>query len=90
MPPKKGNTNPRNQYFASIKSQKIDSLRWSLRHGGITIRAENDDEQTGLQIAAAGGFQESMEVLIEYIKKTGTAEDIVAAEGFEPQAPDLE
>jgi len=76
MAPKKGNSNPRKQYFDSIKSQKIDSLRWCLRHGGMTIKTENDDEEVGLQIAAAGGYAQSMEVLLEYVRKTGSAEDI--------------
>ena len=75
MPPKK-QQNPKVQYFDSIKQEKINSLRWCLRHGGITLTVENDDEHTGIQIAAAGGYLESLEVLLEYVSKgLGTQED---------------
>ena len=54
MPPKK--KDPRKQYFESIKTQKIDTLRWCLRHGGVSAKAMDEDGHTGVQIAAAGGF----------------------------------
>ena len=76
MAPKKSKANPRDQYFQSIKSQKLDTLRWCLRHGGITTRAEDEDGYTGLQIAAAGGFSNSMEILIEFVRKAGDPKDV--------------
>ena len=47
MPPKK--KDPRKQYFESIKTQKIDTLRWCLRHGGVSAKAMDEDGHTGAQ-----------------------------------------
>ena len=53
MAPKKksGGGNPRDQYFTAIKQQKLDTLRWCLRHGGVTHRSEDEDGHTGLMVA---------------------------------------
>ena len=51
MPPKK--SNPRSQYFNAIRDGNIKSLRWCLSHGGISLRAEDNDGHTGVQLAAA-------------------------------------
>ncbi|KAL1529338.1 hypothetical protein AB1Y20_000292 [Prymnesium parvum] len=80
MAPKK-KANPRTQYFQAIKEQKIESLRWCLRHGGITLRSEDDDGHTGIQLAAAGGFTSALEVMLEMINKgLGTQEDVEIAD----------
>ena len=75
-PKKKSSANPRDQYFTAIKQQKLDTLRWCLKHGGVTHRTEDADGHTGLQIAAAGGFSEALEKLIEQVLKIGPKEDI--------------
>jgi len=76
MPPR-GNKKPpvRSQYFNSVKEQKLDTLRWCLKHGGMSTRAEDDAGHTALQIAAAGGFHNALEVLIEHVKKIGDASE---------------
>ena len=88
MAPKKksGGGNPRDQYFTAIKQQKLDTLRWCLRHGGVTHRSEDEEGHTGLQVAAAGGFSESLEKLIEQVLKIGPPEDMddVDEEGRTP------
>ena len=78
MAPKKkpSSQNPRDQYFNAIKQQKLDTLRWCLRHGGITHRTEDDDGHTGLQVAAAGGYNEALEKIIEQVLKIGPKEDM--------------
>jgi hypothetical protein len=76
MPPKKGKADPRKQYFEAIKSQKLDTLRWCLRHGGVSVKAEDDDGHTGVQIAAAGGFTDALESLIENVRKVGEPADL--------------
>ena len=79
MAPKK--KNPRSQYFDAIRVQKIESLRWCLRHGGITLKAEDEDGHTGIQLAAAGGLTEVLEVMLEMVGKgLGTAEDVEMAD----------
>jgi len=75
-PKKSGGGNPRGQYFTAIKQQKLDTLRWCLRHGGVTHRSEDEEGHTGLQVAAAGGFSESLEKLIEQVLKIGPPEDM--------------
>ena len=76
MAPKKSKANPRDQYFQSIKSQKLDTLRWCLRHGGVSHRAEDDEGHNGLMVAAAGGFDESLELLIDQLKRVGELRDV--------------
>ena len=76
MAPKKGNKDPRKQYFESIPAQKVDTLRWCLRHGGVTPKAEDDNGHTGIQIAAAGGFADSMATLLENVRKVGEKADL--------------
>ena len=79
MAPKKkcnGGSAPRDQYFTAIKQQKLDTLRWCMKHGGVTHRTEDEDGHTGLQVAAAGGFSESLEKLIEQVLKIGPKEDM--------------
>ena len=75
-PKKKSGGNARDQYFTAIKQQKMDTLRWCLRHGGITHRSEDEDGHTGLQVAAAGGYIESLELLVQQILKIGPQEDM--------------
>ena len=76
MAPKRGKQDPRKQYFDSIKSGKLDTLRWCMRHGGVSTRAEDDDGKTGVQIAAAGGYTDALEMLIENVRKVGSPDDL--------------
>jgi hypothetical protein len=77
MAPKKASkVPPRDQYFKAIREQKLDTLRWCLRHGGVSSRTEDDDGHTGLQLAAAAGLNEAMEVLLDNIQKVGTREEV--------------
>jgi len=80
--PKKkgGGGSPHDQYFKAIQenglARSMDTLRWCLRHGGVTVRTEDEDGLTGIQIAAAAGFHNSMEILLEFVRKAGDANDI--------------
>ena len=80
MPAGRSKANPRDQYFKAIKEngqgRSMDTLRWTLRHGGVSLRAEDADGHTGFQIAASGGYGGSMEVLLEFLKKLGSFEDL--------------
>ena len=77
MPPKRGN--PRSQYFGAIKTDKLDTLRWCLRHGGVSTKAEDDEGRTGIQIAAANGYVGALEVLLEHVKRFGTPDEVEEA-----------
>jgi len=88
MPPrgKKGG-NVGTQYFNAIKSQKLDTLRWCLRHGGISVSDAMDDEGcTGVQVAARDGLTEALELLLEFVRKAGKQDDLEVADddGFTP------
>jgi len=73
--------NPKVQYFDAIRVQKIESLRWCLRHGGVMLSEEDDEEHTGIQIAAAGGLMNVLECLLEFVAKgLGTQADVEAAD----------
>lgn len=74
MPPKR--SNPRSQYFNAIKQDKLDTVRWCLRHGGISTKAEDDEGKTGIQIAAANGYVGALELLLEHVKRFGTPDEI--------------
>jgi hypothetical protein len=82
MAPKgKSKPNPRGQYFTAIKQngagKSADTLRWCLKYGGMTLRTEDEDGHTGIQIAAANGYQASLEEMIMHGTKTKTIhEDI--------------
>ena len=78
MPPRK--KDPRKQYFEAIRAQKLDTLRWCLRHGGVSVTAQDEEGATGVQIAAAGGFSDSLECLIENVKKVGQPSDLEEAD----------
>lgn len=79
MAPKKGGPSkqpPRTQYFNAIREQKMDTLRWCLKHGGVSTRTEDEDGHTGVQLAAAAGLSEALDLLLENILKVGTKEDV--------------
>jgi hypothetical protein len=70
----------RTQYFDSIRDGQIQTLRWCLRHGGMSVRTEDNDGHTALQLAAASGKLEVMDLMIETIQKVGTPDDFEAAD----------
>jgi len=81
MAPKKGGkAPPRVQYFNAIRDQKLDTLRWCLRHGGVTTRTEDEDGHTGLQIAAAAGLSEALDTILDSILKVGTKDEVEEAD----------
>jgi ankyrin repeat protein len=83
MPPKKGGggkQDPRKQFFNSIRDEKLDSLRWCLRHGGLSLRTEDEDGHTGIQLAAAGGKVDALSLLLEHMRKAGSQDDLEEAD----------
>ena len=44
--------------------------------GAFRLTAEDDDGRTGLQLAAAGGFAEALQTLIESVRKAGQPSDL--------------
>ena len=69
---------PSHTPHACRQDGKLDTLRWCLRHGGMSIRAEDDGGHTGVQLAAASGNAEVLEVLIDHVLKVGEKADLEA------------
>lgn len=79
MPAKK-KPQPRQQFFNAVRDDKatrsLDTIRWCLRHGGVSVRAENDDGHTAVQIAAAANKVQVLEVLCDWVKQSGLKDDL--------------
>lgn len=55
-------------FFDAIRSEKVDTINWSLRSGGLTLASCNEDGRTGLIEAAAQGKCDSLEVLLRVVR----------------------
>lgn len=78
MPPKK--PQPRQQFFNALRDDKatraLDTIRWCLRHGGVNVRAEDDNGHTAMHITAAGNKLDILLALCEHVKASGTVDDL--------------
>ncbi|KAG8458552.1 hypothetical protein KFE25_003087 [Diacronema lutheri] len=83
MPGKK-KPQPRAQFFAALRDDKgtraLDTIRWCLRHGGVNVRAEDDDGHTAVHIAAAGNKLEILQALVDHVKQAGAPDDLDVAD----------
>ena len=52
-------------FFDSIRKEKGDTIRWSLRHGGLTLLTRDDGSLTPLMHAAMMGKMRSLNYLLE-------------------------
>lgn len=79
MPAKKKPA-PRQQFFSALRDDKgtraLDTIRWCLRHGGVNVRAENDDGHTAVHIAAAQSKLEILQALCDHVKQSGAVDDL--------------
>jgi hypothetical protein len=79
MPGKK-KPQPRAQFFSALRDDKgtraLDTIRWCLRHGGVNIRAEDDNGLTAIHIAAVGNKLEILQALCDHVKQAGAPDDL--------------
>ena len=68
------------QYFKAVEQEKLDTVRWALRHGGVALGARNPDSRTGLHLAAALGKGRSLSSLLDFLPRGGPEARELAAE----------
>lgn len=83
MPGKK-KPSARAQFFNALRDDKggraLDTIRWCLRHGGVNIRAEDDDGHTAIHIAAASNKLDILQALCDHVKQSGVPDDLDVAD----------
>ncbi|XRB05083.1 hypothetical protein NFJ02_22g50340 [Pycnococcus provasolii] len=62
-------------FFSSIKNEKGDTIRWSLRHGGLTLTTRDDASLTPLMHAAMLGKRRAMGYLLEALHGIRSKQD---------------
>ena len=60
------------QYWASVKSEKLDTLKYCILHSGINFAAlRNDDEdRTGVMVAAFENKPKSLLILLDILRSS--------------------
>jgi len=71
------------QYFKAVETEKLDTVRWALRHGGVQLGARNPDSRTGLHLAAALGKGRSLSSLLDFLPRGGPEARELAAESLD-------
>eukprot|EP01060_Flectonema_neradi_P013722 TRINITY_DN2044_c5_g1_i1.p1 TRINITY_DN2044_c5_g1~~TRINITY_DN2044_c5_g1_i1.p1 ORF type:complete len:510 (+),score=129.63 TRINITY_DN2044_c5_g1_i1:82-1611(+) len=71
MSRRKGGADPRDQFWAAVESQKMDTLRWCLSNAtGLLASTQNDEGLTSFMVAAKGGKWKSMQMLIDFYARS--------------------
>ena len=71
MSRKKGGADPRDQFWAAVDSQKMDTLRWCLSNAtGLLASTQNEDGLTSFMAAAQGNKWKSMQMLIDFYARS--------------------
>ena len=69
--PKKGGAAPtgdkRLGFFAAIEKQKLETVRWSMLHGGQFVSTRNDDNETCLHVCAQDGKDRALGEILEIL-----------------------
>ncbi|KAA8493727.1 Ras suppressor protein 1 [Porphyridium purpureum] len=61
----------RAQFFDAIRDEKLQTIRWSLRHGGMTpTNPFSDDDLPPLHVAVQLGKLKSLRTLLEHVDRT--------------------
>lgn len=54
----------------SIKEQKVKTVEWSVVYGGFDpFKCEDDDGNTPMQVACRGGYNLSLQAMVDYLKR---------------------
>ena len=73
MPKKKGgggsapSGDKRLGFFAAIRKQKLETVRWSMLHGGQFVHTRDDDNMTCLMVCATEGKARSLEEILQIL-----------------------
>jgi len=82
-----GGGDKRGAFFAAIKSEKLDTVRYSLTHGALSIVIEDDDGHTPLVVAAAGGKHRSLEQMLQILQRQRALKDYIDIRDEEGRTP---
>jgi hypothetical protein len=72
MPKKKGGGSApggdkRLGFFAAIRKQKLETVRWSMLHGGQFVHTRDDDNMTCLMVCAMEGKANSLNEILQVL-----------------------
>jgi leucine-rich repeat protein SHOC2 len=69
MPKKAGQVggDKRLAFFDAIRKQKLETVRWSMRHGAQQVSTRDDDNMTCLMVCAAEGKPRSLDEILEFL-----------------------
>lgn len=66
------------QYWSSINREKLDTLRYTLLHSGLNAgRLQNDDGMTGLMVAAKGGKDTALLLMLDIFRQQRCVKEVV-------------
>ncbi len=66
------------QYWSSIGKEKLDTLKYCILHSGINFAAlRNDDDRTGVMLAAFDDKPKSLLVLLDILRSSKQLKDSI-------------
>ena len=71
------------QYFKAVQDEKLDTIRWSIRHGGLSLASRDPASLTGLHVAAIAGKRRSLGALLDFLPRGGPEAQELAAESLD-------
>lgn len=54
-------------FFDAMRKQKLETVRWSMRHGGQQVSTRDDDNMTCLMVCAYEGKSRSLGEILEFL-----------------------
>jgi len=64
-----GGGDKRESFFAALRSQKLDTIRYSLSHGGVPITAEDEEGHRCLEICATYGKDKALDQILQILDR---------------------
>jgi len=74
-------------FFSAIRSEKLDTVRYSLTHGALSVTIEDDEGHTPLVLAAAAGKHRSLEQMLQILQRQRVLRDYVDIRDEEGRTP---
>ena len=71
----------RGQFLEAVRKEKIDTLRWSLLHGGQRVDTRDDDGYTALMIAAASNKPKALQLMLDVCRRSRELEKMDLKDG---------
>jgi len=81
MAPQQSSGDRRSAFLAAVKAQKLDTVRWSLTHGGQTPGTRDDDGYTAIHLAAAANKPKVLQLMLDMCRRSRELELIDLRDG---------